>query len=269
MGNINAPEVEYFESFAAEIQSKFQRVRQLVSHNVSSGDYHEEIIRTVLRNFLTKRFSVKKGFIYGGKDRVSRQVDIMIIDENAPAAYLFQEGDFAIVIPDAVVGIIEVKTTLGLSQFRSAVENIVSVKKLMDFPGPFPAIIFGYQGTEPSTKNLDEWFQGLKLPDDNYELGPNGVMFFEHGCLLTQYTDDGRPQLGGKNYYKVFRDYDAKDTGWQLSLVLAILVLSCERVEMMRTHTFGKGAASRLVQGEGAMVSHEKFVFGEGLKKVG
>src|SRR3989338_6665288 len=124
MANINAPRIEYFESFANEILSKFRRLQSIVGHPTTSGDYHEEIIRTVLRNFLSKRFSVKKGFIYASQDKVSKQIDLIVIDENSPAAYIFQEGDFAIVIPQAVVAVMEVKTTLNAPNFDQALENI-------------------------------------------------------------------------------------------------------------------------------------------------
>src|SRR5260221_13435972 len=159
MANINAPDIEYFKSYADEIAGKFQRIKSLVKHREASGNYHEEILRTVLRNFLTKRFSVKQGFIYKDKEQVSNQIDIMIIDENSPAAYLFQEGDFAIVIPEAVIAVIEVKTTLDATSFDAGVDNIASAKKLAEFPVRLTGILFGYQGTEPSNSNLNAWFK--------------------------------------------------------------------------------------------------------------
>ncbi|QQR52000.1 hypothetical protein IPG36_05360 [bacterium] len=92
MANIKSAEISYYDSFAAEMMGKFQRLAKLVNHGGINGDYHEEILRTVLRNFLSKRYSVKTGFIYQDSEHVSKQVDILIIDENVPAAYIFQEG---------------------------------------------------------------------------------------------------------------------------------------------------------------------------------
>jgi hypothetical protein len=94
----------YYDSFAKEIISKFQRVRSLVSHNPTNGEYHEEILKVVLKNFLSKRFSVKTGFVYKNEFEVSNQVDIMIVDEYRVSAYIYQEGDFAIVRPSAGLG---------------------------------------------------------------------------------------------------------------------------------------------------------------------
>jgi len=53
----------YYSSFSSELLAKFRRVGHLVAHNSTTGTYHEEILRSVLRNFLPKRFSVKTGLV--------------------------------------------------------------------------------------------------------------------------------------------------------------------------------------------------------------
>ena len=277
MGNINAPSVDYFESFASEIESKFQRIKNLVTHRASSGDYHEEIIRTILRTFLTKRYSVKKGFIYAGEGNVSNQLDILIIDENSPAAYLFQEEDFAIVIPSSVVAFMEVKTTLNAPDFDTAIQNIESAKKLLEFPHTIPGIVFGYDGTKPSDDILDNWFKRpipatFKDKEKNL-LAPNAFMFFTDGQLLVRYTKEGKWELGGEYYHRILRDDSVKrdksvsDTGWQISLILAMIISACEFREMKKTHFFQDGVAGKLIQSEGSGISHSRFAFGEGLSK--
>ncbi len=275
MANINAPGIEFFESFANEIESKFHRVKTLVPHRVASGNYHEEIIRVVLRNFLTKRYSVKTGFIYKSSSEISKQLDVLIVDESSPAACLFQEGDFAIVIPEAVMAVLEVKTTLHAPDFDEALENIASAKKLMKFPAASTGIIFSYGGTSPTDKMLDKWYKGT-TPSSFGEseknlLGPNAIMFFTAGCLLTRYTEDGKWDSGGKYYHKLFRDDSVKkspsDKAWQLSVILALVIAACERGEMSRTQMFPAGYAGRLIQSEGGMISHSRFAFGEGFSR--
>src|SRR3989344_1191285 len=177
----NSPKIEYFESFADEITSKFRRLSNLVKHNTTSGDYHEEILRTVLRNFLSKRFSVKKGFIYSGHEQVSKQIDLIVIDENSPMVYIFQEGDFAIVIPEAVVAVMEIKTVIQKDDFIEALENIFSAKSLMTsplFPANLGGIIFGYEGTTENT--LGDWFKNQEFSKfrNNEVMGPDAIMFF-------------------------------------------------------------------------------------------
>lgn len=266
MGNINAPSITYFESFVAEIKGKFQRIKNLTDHTGTSGDYHEEIIRTTIRNFLTKRFSVKKGFIYKGPGEVSRQIDIMIIDETSPAAYLFQEGDFAIVLPDAVVAVIEVKTSLKATDFDKAVENIASVKSLYEYGTP-RGIIFGYSGTEPKHSTMNSWFT-RDVPSkysSNQKLHPDIIFFFEYGCLFTRHEDDGSWNSYGKYYHRTFREGDEDDTAWQLSIILATILSACEESEMRMSHEFPKNIGSDLIQGRGSSISTERFALGEGM----
>lgn len=60
---------------------KINRVGCLVKKsNLKSGEYHEEIIRHFLKGFMTKRYSLKTGYIYLDEETTSRQVDILLID---------------------------------------------------------------------------------------------------------------------------------------------------------------------------------------------
>ncbi len=266
MANINAPDLAYFESFVNEIKGKFQRIKTLTTHRVTSGDYHEEILRNVIRNFLTKRFSVKKGFIYKGQGEVSNQLDIIIIDETMPAAYLFQEGDFAIVLPSSVVAVIEVKTSLFAGDFDKSIENIASAKRLSQFNVNPMGIVFGYTGTRPSDKYLDRWFRRLAATKykEEFVLGPNAIMFFQDECLLTRHNETGAWDSNGKYFHKTFRTPQKSDLSWQLSILLAMIISACEAGEMRRTHQFPDNIADRLVQGDGSSISHSRFSFGEG-----
>lgn len=272
MANINAPKIEYFESFANEITSKFRRLQSIVGHPTTSGDYHEEILRTILRNFLSKRFSVKKGFIYAGPDRVSKQIDLMVIDENSPAAYIFQEGDFAVVIPQAVVAIMEIKTILNAPDFDRALENISSAKSLMEFPANLTGIVFGFDGTNPSDDILDDWF---KRPTPSKfkgkeVLAPNAIMFFTAKSLLVYCNEKGQLTLGGRYYHRIGTDDEGKLHGadFQLSVILAMIVNACEHKEFTQTRYFADRHGFSLVQLERGGISLDRFTFGEGKSKL-
>ena len=268
MANINAPKIEYFESFANEITSKFRRLQSIVGHPTASGDYHEEILRTVLRNFLSKRFSVKKGFIYAGLEQVSKQIDLMVIDENSPAAYIFQEGDFAVVIPQAVVAVMEIKTTLNAPDFDQALENISSAKSLMEFPANLTGIVFGFDGTNPSDDILDDWFKRptpAKFKGKDV-LAPNAIMFFTEKTLLVHCNEQGQIAPDGKYYHRIGTDDEGKLHGadFQLSVILAMIVNACEQKEFTKTRYFADRQGFGLVQLERGGISLDRFSFGEG-----
>lgn len=272
MANINAPTIEYFESFANEITSKFRRLQSIVGHPTTSGDYHEEILRTVLRNFLSKRFSVKKGFIYAGPDKVSKQIDLMVIDENSPAAYIFQEGDFAVVMPQAVVAVMEVKTTLNAPDFDQALENIASAKSLMDFPPNLAGIVFGFDSTDPSDDTLDQWFKrpipsGFK---DQEVTSPNAIMFLTSKSLLVRCNEKGQIAPDGKYYHRIGTDDEGRLHGadLQLSVILAMIINACEQKEFTQTDVFAGRHGFDLVQLERAGISLDRFAFAEGRSRL-
>jgi hypothetical protein len=99
-----------YQNYAKELLSKFGRLNELIGHAPSIGTFHENIISNYLKSFLPQRFSIKTGFVYNPSTQsASPQLDIIIIDENVPSAYLFKDGDFVVVSPISVVCAIETK----------------------------------------------------------------------------------------------------------------------------------------------------------------
>lgn len=274
MANINAPKIEYFESFANEITSKFRRLQSIVGHPTASGDYHEEILRTVLRNFLSKRFSVKKGFIYAGPDRVSKQIDIMIVDENSPASYIFQEGDFAVVIPQAVVAVMEIKTSFNANEFDQSIENIASAKALMEFPANLTGIVFGFDGTNPTNELLDSWFKrevpaGFK---NNEVVAPDAIIFFTSNTLLVRCNESARIGPDGKYFHKLTgtdeNDWQLEGIAFQMSVILALIINACEHKQFTISHHFSDGQGRHLFQADRGGLSLDRFSFGDGISHI-
>ncbi len=271
MANINRVDLAYFDSFADELLGRFQRLRHLVKDNAASGDYHEEILSVVLRNFLTRRYSVKTGFIYKDKYNISNQMDIIVVDENSPVAYIFQEGDFAIVMPEAVVAVAEVKTTLNSTQLNIALNNITSAKRLIESDRQYPGFIFGYQSHrgkyKMSDKRLDSWFKTPAIiktskDDSENEYGPDVVTWLKDNYTVLRYNPTTKT-IGDSQHYHSFQGIDER-VGWQLSMFLAIIVGACEDGEFKRTRMPNSGQASRLLSIQAVNASDVQFKIGEG-----
>jgi hypothetical protein len=270
MGNILSADDSYYNGFAEELNGKFQRLKHLTQHNTASGNYHEEILKVVLRNFLTSRYSVKTGFIYKEGKEVSRQLDIIIVDESSPAAYIFQEGDFVVVMPEAVVAVIEVKTTLDSTQYGMAVENIKSAKKLFEHPTNHPGIIFGYQSSPRGIRkmNNDKLHTRFtssaagEVSNDNEKFAPD-VSIWLNDNFSSMIFDWGTKTIGSGSYQHSFINPKG-ETGWQLSILLSIIISACEQVELSKTGHFGQGLASRLLELDIMEVSDESFKWGYG-----
>lgn len=119
------PNYESFHrSVTQELYSIKDRIRNLVTHWPTDGESKEVALRSVLRRHLPASVIVGRGFIVT-QDQSSTQVDILIIDASKPT--LFREGDLLIVTPDAVVGVIEVKTEL-----RARPQMAETLKKLSE-----------------------------------------------------------------------------------------------------------------------------------------
>ena len=162
MGSIST---QYYEGLAQELMAKLGRLNHFVSHRPSIGNYHEAILKSVLRPIIPNRFSIRTGFTFSGDPSLSRQFDILIIDE--PSSYFFKEGDFVVVHPDCVACAIEVKTKLNKQEFISASENIYSLKlsaeksKLKYYP---PGVIFAFDGCKFTEKSLHNWYKAINIP---------------------------------------------------------------------------------------------------------
>ena len=264
----------YYDSFADEMVAKFRRVGHLIPNKAATGDYHEEILRSVLRNFLSKRFSVKTGFIYKSANDFSNQIDIMIIDEYEASAYIYQEGDFAIVRPRSVVSVLEVKTQLRSGEFDDALGNIASAKRLADNPDQICGMVFGYDGTKPSTTTLGNWFKSeaaTKLAEAP-RLGPTLFSFFQHGVLLLRLNfDKGATIDDGTDYHpfqhtsRINNLNEPFSEGWQLRFILAMIYSVCIGRDIQRTGMSRDNSEVReLVTFSGGVPSADHFEFGRG-----
>lgn len=163
----------YFKTFADEILSKFERINKLISHSASIGSYRETLVRHYLSNFLSKRYSVKTGFVYDPMESdCSRQTDILIIDENHTAPFLFSDNDFVIARPESVVLGIEVKSSLNKVSFIQSIENCLSFKKIIPSCQFF---VFAFEGSVNLKSLSNGWYKEIDSANDKIELYPNSI----------------------------------------------------------------------------------------------
>lgn len=261
--------INFIESFAKEIEAKLNRIHHLVKKsNLKSGEYHEEIIRNALRNFLSQRYSVKTGYIYLDENTVSKQVDILIIDENSPFAYYFQEGDFVIVRPEPVVAALEVKTQLKKEDFRKSFANIVSIKKVkkkaLNYYGHMYGGVIGFF----SNKNLldatlNEWFKDEKISqfsDEVSALWPDCFFFYNHGLFLhLDNNKDFDKSVNESYYYKLYRNNEQSDTAWQLALLITFILASCENEDNSNRQFIAVSKAIKDFNFREASVGRDRF----------
>jgi hypothetical protein len=132
----------YFQTLTQELNFQKDRLQNFIQHWLTVGEYRETVIRNVLRRHLPKSIGLGKGFIVSNKV-TSTQIDILLYDTTKPV--LFQEGELLILTPDAAVGAIEVKKSIGSSELE---ETLVKIAHIAQLTSPNPAFIglFAYEG---------------------------------------------------------------------------------------------------------------------------
>lgn len=145
---------DYHTSITEELIAVSKRVRNLIRHGGEDGRHHEAVLKNVIMKFLPDRYSIGTGFVIKpnqnrGEHTPSKQIDLIIYDTNYPT--FFKEGDFVILTPDAVKGIIQVKANLqnqnNLQTYNDCNENgkfIVEGKS--EEPERFFNGIFSFEG---------------------------------------------------------------------------------------------------------------------------
>lgn len=151
-----------YQNYAKEIIAKSSRLSELIEHSSSIGVYLEHLIGNFLKGFLGNRFSIKTGFIKNPVTGItSKQIDIMVIDENVPSPYLFKDDDFVVAFPDAVVCAIEIKQQFNKSNFNDIVKKTNQLSKLC----LYPYIAFCYENTTNSDQTIYGWYKNISFPD--------------------------------------------------------------------------------------------------------
>jgi hypothetical protein len=164
----------YFQTFADEVLSKFERVNKLISHSASIGTYRETLIRHYLSQFLSRRYSVKTGFVYDPQnDQCSKQTDILIIDESHSAPFLFSDGDFVIAKSESVVLGIEIKSNLDKNTFHQAVENCFAFKNVVAPKKCF--FIFAFKTSKNIKSLASSWYKDVDPAKDQIGLYPGSI----------------------------------------------------------------------------------------------
>lgn len=125
--------MKYQQSIASEFSAIKDRVRFFINdkHWGEDGRYKEVILMDYLRRILPSDVSVGTGFVKNKIGELTGQIDIIVYKSSAPR--LFSEGDFVILMPESILGIIEVKsksthstlsnTNSGFSVIQKAEEN--------------------------------------------------------------------------------------------------------------------------------------------------
>ncbi|MFK7810667.1 MAG: DUF6602 domain-containing protein [Saprospiraceae bacterium] len=158
--------VEYFRLVSEELLIKLNQVRAFIKkHNPTIGLLTEEILRSFLKEYIQKGVSVEQGFILNKNGELSKQCDIIIYDSDLFAPF-YRINDIVVVPHEAVISIIEIKTTVTKQIFHHVIDYFKSFAEIINY-SKTNTHLFIYNS--PNTGKLNEYFQNYTHPGDYQE----------------------------------------------------------------------------------------------------
>lgn len=250
----------FYQSLADEFIAKLDRLSSFTGHGPSTGAYREEIVKSPIRQMFSERFSIKTGFIYGGPESVSRQLDILIVDEAEPSPYFFKQNDFVVVHPSAVACVIEVKTKLTQATFLESLKNVHLFREAArrsDVSTYIGYLIFSFKSARFTTKNLTRWYKGVKIPDELQHY-PHIILSLEEGMLYLR-PESERTPFG---HSLILGEEESNPRAKRLSIFLSTIRKFTEiKAKIKERNPFEFSVVS------GLTITKERFCYGKGLIK--
>ena len=114
------------------LRAEIDLLNQIIPHSSTKGTRNEEALKSIIENFLPKKYSVGSGIIIDSFGNASKQVDLVIYDSTIYPS-LFSQTSTSIYPVETVLATIEVKTFLDESALGEIVENTKSIKKLKHY----------------------------------------------------------------------------------------------------------------------------------------
>ncbi|WP_214777996.1 DUF6602 domain-containing protein [Exiguobacterium sp. s22] len=129
--------LNYQETISQEFKAYQNKVRNLIGkkHYGADGNYKEIILINFLKKIVPLNLSVGTGFVKSStidnlnNNAISTQIDVIIYNNSYPV--YFKEGDFVIVPPESVKGVIEVKTSQTISVLANTINKSNSIQKII------------------------------------------------------------------------------------------------------------------------------------------
>jgi hypothetical protein len=150
----------YYHSLTAELEAVKDRVRNFIAGNhwLTHGEWRESVLRAMIAQRLPNSVNIGRGFVIT-ESGPTTQCDILIYRADRPI--LFRQGDLAFVTPDAVVAVIEVKSTATKKVVTESLKKLAAMgRKLGNHRDHCCLALFAYE-----TKIKDhEWLLGRVRP---------------------------------------------------------------------------------------------------------
>lgn len=213
----------FHESTTEELMAVRNRVRNLIgdSHWGEDGRFKEDILRDMIKRFISPRYTVGTGFIVKNNHdniKCTSQIDILIFDSNYPT--LFSNNDFYVVTPNCVRAVIEVKTNFQKNPMWKTIKTVNELGSFLDETQtdnlkPFVGI-FSFEGSNPRENTIR----------DHINRGIGNKCFINHISL----NKDIFIKLWQNEWIEYLSIYDLKDLSFSFFISNLIQVINDENI---------------------------------------
>jgi len=233
--------IEALRSSTSKLYSELEDSK-LYGHSGDKGEFREQIISKLLRQFLPSCYGLKSGEVFSQDGESSKQIDIVIYD-TVYSHVLFKDKSNSLFPCESVYGEIEVKSNLSSDELDKSIDNIASLKNLkreestfqditpfynlalspesFRFPkekrNPYLGVIYGYNGISYETlmKTIDK-----KMETTKRELMPD-LIFNQNKKYMIVKTKEGRHTMQSD-----FDGYSYLDAGDDILPIMFLILNS-------------------------------------------
>jgi hypothetical protein len=139
----------HYRSLTAELESLRDRVRNFIDsgHWPTDGEWKESVLRSTLAKRLPETVRIGRGFVLT-REGATTQCDVLLYKADAPL--LFKDGELVFLTPDAVLGIIEVKSKTDRRVLAEALDKLSAIgEKLGEHRSHCFFGLFSYENAMP------------------------------------------------------------------------------------------------------------------------
>ena len=87
-----------------------------IQHNLEDGKYREYLVKRILSKIVPAKYEITNGFVIDSDNNKSDEMDIIIYDKSYVPPFF--DETYTVVPIEAVIAVIQVKTTLTLEELK-------------------------------------------------------------------------------------------------------------------------------------------------------
>ena len=170
-------DLEFLIKWYAKTLEQLESLKEqtaVIDHPRYRGDERESDFRNILKKILPESISIAKGFAINEYATKSLEQDCLLLDRHCAATFV-KTGSTVYYPIESVLGSVEIKSKLTLSELRKIIINCMSLKKLLKSETPKVRIayfVFAYNSVwkiEKAACKINELNQEIETIKNSIE----------------------------------------------------------------------------------------------------